>query len=102
MVLIIDGYKISAPVTASELQHQYQLLKTNSKTVLSRPVKQVNASEKCLYVGQREMAVVENRDNLNMVGREDASTCHIVILRDVQLNSIIVCTWKHTSNTHFP
>ena len=81
MVLIIDGYEIST-VTASELHNQYQLLKENSLSVLSRPVKQVNATDKCLYVGQREMAVVAPGDNVNMVGSEDATTCHIVIIRD--------------------
>ena len=33
-------------------------------------------------MGQREMAVVAPGDNVSMVGSEDATTCHIVIIRD--------------------
>ena len=83
MVLIIDGFEISSPLPVSQLHNKYQLLKANSLSVLNRPVKQVDASEKCLYVGQREVAVVAPGDNVNMVGSEDATTCHVVILRDV-------------------
>ena len=83
MVLIIDGYEVSSSLPVSQLHSKYQLLKANSLSVLSRPARQVEASEKCLYVGQREVAVVAPGDNVNMVGSEDATTCHIVILRDV-------------------
>jgi len=83
MVLIIDGCEISSPLPVSQLHDKYQLLKANSLSVLNRPAKLVDASEKCLYVGQREVAVVAPGDNVNLVGSEDATTCHIVILRDV-------------------
>eukprot|EP00092_Neocalanus_flemingeri_P058476 GFUD01069687.1.p1 GENE.GFUD01069687.1~~GFUD01069687.1.p1 ORF type:complete len:338 (+),score=99.79 GFUD01069687.1:96-1109(+) len=83
MVLLIDGHSISSTLPVSQLHTKYQLLKANSLSVLNRPVKLVEASEKCLYVGQREVAVVAPGDNVNMVGSEDATTCHVVILRDV-------------------
>ena len=82
MVLIIDGYEVSSPLPVSQLHTKYKLLKANSLSVLSRPARQVDASEKCLYVGQKEVAVVSPGDNVNMVGSEDATTCHILILRD--------------------
>ena len=83
MVLIINGYEIISPVTVSDLDTKYLVLKEASLSVLSRPAKQVDTKEKCLYVGQREMAVVAPGDNVSMVGSEDATTCHIVIIRDV-------------------
>ena len=36
-----------------------------------------------MYVGQREMAVGARGDGLEILGSEDATTCHIVIMRDV-------------------
>ena len=36
-----------------------------------------------MYVGQREMAVGARGDGLEILGSEDATTCHIVIIRDV-------------------
>ena len=83
MVLIIGDNEVCSSLSVSQLHTKYQLLKTNSLSVLNRPVKQVDARDKCLYVGQREMAVVAPGDNVNMIGSEDATTCHIVILRDV-------------------
>ena len=44
---------------------------------------QVAAEERCVYVGQREMAVGARGDGLEILGSEDATTCHIVIIRDV-------------------
>ena len=36
-----------------------------------------------MYVGQREMAVGARGDGVELLGSEDATTCHIVIIRDV-------------------
>ena len=36
-----------------------------------------------MYVGQREMAVGARGDGVEILGSEDATTCHIVILRDL-------------------
>ena len=43
---------------------------------------QVTAQENCLYVGQREMAVLTPEDGMELVGSEDATTCHILVLRE--------------------
>jgi len=38
---------------------------------------------KCLYVGQREYATVQNIDPfIDIIGSDDATTCHIVLLVD--------------------
>ena len=46
---------------------------------------QVAAEERCVYVGQREMAVASAEDaaGVQLLGSEDATTCHVVVLRDV-------------------
>ena len=40
--------------------------------------------ERCVYVGQREMAVASAEDaaGVELLGSEDATTCHVVVLRD--------------------
>ena len=54
----------------------------DSLVVLGTPVRQVGGKDRCLYVGKREMPVIAPGDNMNMIGSEDATTCHIVIIRD--------------------
>ena len=99
MVLVIDGQEVTTPINVPTLHATYQLLKANSLSLLSRPVRlvsynliercelifnvQVSAEERCVYVGQREMAVSERGDWVEVLGSEDATTCHIVIIRDV-------------------
>ena len=75
--------KCPPPLPVSQLHTKYKLLKANSLSLLSRPARQVDDIEKCLYVGQGGVAVVAPGDNVNMVASDDATTCHIVILRDV-------------------
>ena len=38
-------------------------------------------------MGQREMAVASVDDNIALLGSEDATTCHVVILRDVTMDT---------------
>ena len=82
MVLIIDGLQVTSPISVSCLHDTYQLLKANSLSLLSRAPRQVSAEEKCVYVAQREVAVAGTEDAVELLGSEDATTCHIVILRD--------------------
>lgn len=82
MVLVIDGFEVEASPPVSQLFDRFQLLKANSLSMLGRIPRQIDASEACLYVGQREAAVVAPGDSMRMLGNEDATTCHIVILRD--------------------
>ena len=40
-------------------------------------------SVRCLYVGQREIAAVTFQDPyIDIIGSDDATTCHIVLLVD--------------------
>ena len=83
MVLIIDNKEVTSTINIKTLHEDYPLLNTNSTAVLDSPVKNVVMSNKYVYVGQREMVIVSNDDDLDIVGSEDATTCHIVILRDI-------------------
>jgi len=82
MVLIIDGFEVEATLPVSQLFDRFQLLKANSISTLSRTPRQIDASEPCVYIGQKEAAVVAPGDSMRMLGSEDATTCHVVILRD--------------------
>ena len=82
MVLSIDGSDVFTTVTAKDLDTKYHKIRDHSLVVLGRPVRQVGGKDRCLYVGQREMAVIAPGDNMNMIGSEDATTCHIVVIRD--------------------
>lgn len=42
MVLIIDGQEVTAPINVTTLHDTYQLLKANSLSLLSRPVRLVS------------------------------------------------------------
>lgn len=84
MVLIIDGFEVDNQISpVSQLFDKYQLLKANSLSLINRPVRRIEASEPYVYVGQRETAVVALGDALSMIGSEDATTCHVVVLRDM-------------------
>jgi len=87
MVLIIDGQEVTGVLCVRSLHDTYQLLKANSLSLLSRPQRLVSAEERCVYVGQREVAVAGPDDRVEMLGSEDATTCHIVILRDSNTNT---------------
>jgi len=85
MVLIIDGFEVESPApSVGQLFEKYQLLKANSMSVINRSVRRVEAGEKCIYVGQKEAAILTPGDRMDMLGSEDATTCHIVIVRDVE------------------
>ena len=44
----------------------------------------MDGRERCVYVGQREMAVASAEDaaGVQLLGSEDATTCHVLVLRD--------------------
>jgi protein N-terminal asparagine amidohydrolase len=61
------------------------LQETSSKFLANKIEEQ--APLKCLYVGQREYATVQSNDPLiDIVGSDDATTCHIVLIVDESIN----------------
>ena len=83
MVLIICDKHVEGDISADNLFTDFPELRTNSEALFSAAPRTVRAEERHVYVGQREMAVSERADWVEVLGSGDATTCHIVILRDL-------------------
>jgi len=81
MVLIIDDQEVSS-FQVEDLFDLFPILKRKSVNLVQECLRQVTGEENCLYVGQREMAVLRPEDGVELVGSEDATTCHILVLRE--------------------
>ncbi|XP_060066595.1 protein N-terminal asparagine amidohydrolase-like isoform X2 [Ylistrum balloti] len=82
MPLFINGLSIGhVPKSLQEFFDRYDF-KSSSKRLCCQSCKMHSQDEGVLYVGQREMAVTSPEDGVfNILGTEDATTCHIVVLR---------------------
>jgi len=82
MVLIIEGIKVDKQLaTIADLENSFPILTTRSKTLRDQP-SVIQAPSKLLYVLQREFAVISPADDkIDFLGSEDATTCHLLILR---------------------
>lgn len=67
--------------STAELFDKYPHLQENARTFRSKPP--VDVDPKCLlYVQQREFAATTPADNcVSVIGSDDATTCHLVVLR---------------------
>uniref|UniRef100_A0A3Q2QS40 N-terminal asparagine amidase n=1 Tax=Fundulus heteroclitus TaxID=8078 RepID=A0A3Q2QS40_FUNHE len=67
--------------TTAEVFGRYPHLQENAKAFRSKPL--VEVDPKCLlYVQQREFAATTPADNcVSVIGSDDATTCHLVVLR---------------------
>jgi len=83
MVLIIGDKHVTGDISAENLFTDFPDLKTQSESLFNAAPRTVRAEERHVYVGQREMAVSERGDWVEVLGSEDATTCHIVIMRDL-------------------
>jgi len=82
MVIIIDDEKLkSIPESWTNFGSQHPHLSKNTEQ-MRQTVKTIQPSERLLYVQQREFAVVSpSDDKVDILGSEDATTCHIVVFR---------------------
>lgn len=82
MVLIIEGITVDKqPASISDLENAFPILTTRSKALRDQPPI-LQPPSKLLYVLQREFAVVSPADDkIDILGSEDATTCHLLILR---------------------
>ena len=88
MVLIIENNKVkSVDYSLETFFEKYPCLSKCSREFADKKVKTVARNENCLYVGQREMAICSKDDDIDIIGSEDATTCHIIIVRDVVSNT---------------
>ncbi|KAM9305550.1 protein N-terminal asparagine amidohydrolase [Gastrophryne carolinensis] len=81
MPLLLGGQRLDVSQPLSRLVQLYPELKERAK-VLTSQVTQEFGPKGFLYVQQRELAVTTPSDSfISVLGSEDATTCHIVVLR---------------------
>lgn len=81
MPLLIQNRRIDHISSTAELFEKYPHLKENARIFRSKPLADIDP--KCLlYVQQREFAATTPADNcVSVIGSDDATTCHLVVLR---------------------
>ncbi|XP_077428185.1 protein N-terminal asparagine amidohydrolase isoform X1 [Vanacampus margaritifer] len=81
MPLLTQNIRVDRITSTAELFDKYPHLQENAKAFRSQPLTDVDP--KCLlYVQQREFAATIPADNnVSVIGSEDATTCHLVVLR---------------------
>ncbi|GFN78289.1 protein n-terminal asparagine amidohydrolase-like [Plakobranchus ocellatus] len=81
MPLIIDGEQIKNAPTLDSFVKSFPQFKDSSDQLLKQNVQEVNPHG-LLYVGQREVAgTYPGDDVISILGSEDATTCHLMVLR---------------------
>jgi len=84
MVLYVENLLVEKdPDAVEEMFERYPPLKKASLPIVMTPPRVVDHSSKLVYAGQREMIISHPGDPLvNIIGTEDATTCHVVVLRE--------------------
>lgn len=82
MTITIGSQLVSQlPDDLAEIYRRFPSLEAEATKLALKPVLVVDKPEKVLYVTQKEYAVVRSDDqNISVVGTDDATTCHIVVL----------------------
>ncbi|XP_006001779.1 protein N-terminal asparagine amidohydrolase [Latimeria chalumnae] len=81
MPLIVNNSQVHLPRTTAEFIRLYSHFEESAKAFRSRPTQQVEPRG-LLYVQQREFAATTPQDgSVSIIGSEDATTCHLVVLR---------------------
>ncbi|KAJ8246032.1 hypothetical protein GJAV_G00262920 [Gymnothorax javanicus] len=81
MPLITDNHRIERTRTTGEFFAKYPHLQESARAFRAKPL--ANVDSKCLlYVQQREFAATSSDDDsVTVIGSDDATTCHLVLLR---------------------
>ncbi|XP_051024010.1 protein N-terminal asparagine amidohydrolase isoform X3 [Acomys russatus] len=81
MPLFVGGQRVRLPRSAAELVRAHPPLEERARLLRGQSVQQVGP-QGLLYVQQRELAVTSPKDgSVSILGSDDATTCHIVVLR---------------------
>ncbi|XP_038676638.1 protein N-terminal asparagine amidohydrolase [Scyliorhinus canicula] len=81
MPLLINDQRIQLPSSTADFTDRYSQLEEGAKRLKSKPVQKIDPKG-LLYVQQRELAATTPQDaSVSVLGTEDATTCHIVVLR---------------------
>eukprot|EP00088_Acartia_fossae_P059151 TRINITY_DN6992_c0_g1_i13.p1 TRINITY_DN6992_c0_g1~~TRINITY_DN6992_c0_g1_i13.p1 ORF type:complete len:351 (-),score=50.86 TRINITY_DN6992_c0_g1_i13:390-1409(-) len=83
MVLKINGREVESFENLQTLLSAFPELERESIAWRDREIKTVYRHDKYVYIGQREMGLLyENDEKIEIIGSEDATTCHIIILKE--------------------
>ncbi|XP_023102396.1 protein N-terminal asparagine amidohydrolase isoform X3 [Felis catus] len=81
MPLLVEGRRVRLPQSAGDLVRAHPLLEERARLLRGQSVQQVGP-QGLLYVQQRELAAASPQDgSISILGSDDATTCHIVVLR---------------------
>ncbi|XP_006872059.1 PREDICTED: protein N-terminal asparagine amidohydrolase-like [Chrysochloris asiatica] len=81
MPLLVEGRRVRLPQSAGDLVRAHPTLEERARLLRGQCVQQVGP-QGLLYVQQRELAVTSPKDgSISVLGSDDATTCHIVVLR---------------------
>lgn len=79
------------PASMGEFLERFPHYKENSQKYLEQKCRSI-VPIGLLYVGQREMAATTPDDEMiQMMGTEDATTCHMAILRHTGSGAVCLC-----------
>lgn len=90
MPLLIQNREVDRIRSTVELYDRNPHLQDNARAFCSKPL--VDVDPKCLlYVQQREFAATTPADNsVSVIGSDDATTCHLVVLRHTGSGAVCV------------
>ncbi|XP_075035875.1 protein N-terminal asparagine amidohydrolase [Mixophyes fleayi] len=81
MPLLIDSKRLDVRQSTARIIQKYPQLKERAKELTSQST-QIFGPDGLLYVQQRELAATTPNDSsISFLGSEDATTCHILVLR---------------------
>lgn len=81
MPLLIDGKEVWQTPNVSKFVESFPKFKELSKELINQSIVEVGPQQ-LVYIGQREVAGTFPGDNvISILGSEDATTCHIMVLR---------------------
>lgn len=92
MPLMVEGKHMGVPpASMGEFLERFPHYKENSQKYLEQKCRSI-VPIGLLYVGQREMAATTPDDEMiQMMGTEDATTCHMAILRHTGSGAVCLC-----------
>lgn len=97
MPLIIRGEKISSKPNIDSFVEKFSHFKENSKSLHSQEPREVGAKG-LLYICQREVAGTSPTDDaISILGSQDATTCHIAVLRHTGSGATSLCHFDGSS-----
>ncbi|XP_063286382.1 protein N-terminal asparagine amidohydrolase [Pelobates fuscus] len=81
MPLLIGSQRLDVSLSAARIVQVHPELEVRAKALTSQPI-HTFGPKGFLYVQQRELAVTTSNDSaISILGSDDATTCHIVVLR---------------------